>query len=93
MADLGASPVERLRTKTSPTASTTATAGSGHCHGPAGDRAHNGRLPGRINAVRMAEVRARATGILLKRFFEEGADVKAEKRSSKLIQPRSKPAE
>lgn len=33
-------------------------------------------LPGRINAVRMAEVRARATGILLKRLFKEGADVK-----------------
>lgn len=34
-------------------------------------------LPGRIDAVRMAEVRARATGILLKRLFEEGAEVKA----------------
>ncbi len=33
-------------------------------------------LPGRLNAVRSAEVRARATGILLKRTFEEGADVK-----------------
>ena len=32
-------------------------------------------LPGRVNAVRVAEVRARATGILLKRLFEEGADV------------------
>lgn len=32
-------------------------------------------LPGRVNAVREAEVRARATGILLKRLFEEGADV------------------
>ncbi|MDR3459347.1 MAG: efflux RND transporter periplasmic adaptor subunit [Verrucomicrobiae bacterium] len=35
-------------------------------------------LPGRINAVREAEVRARATGILLKRRFEEGADVTAD---------------
>jgi membrane fusion protein (multidrug efflux system) len=35
-------------------------------------------LPGRVNAVREAEVRARATGILLKRLFEEGADVKAD---------------
>ena len=32
-------------------------------------------LPGRLNAVRTAQVRARATGILLKRSFEEGADV------------------
>jgi len=35
-------------------------------------------LPGRIAAVRTAEVRARATGILLKRLFTEGADVKAD---------------
>jgi membrane fusion protein (multidrug efflux system) len=35
-------------------------------------------LPGRVNAMRVAEVRARATGILLKRLFEEGADVKAD---------------
>lgn len=33
-------------------------------------------LPGRVNAVRDAQVRARVTGILQKRFFEEGADVK-----------------
>ncbi len=33
-------------------------------------------LPGRLDAYRVAEVRARATGILLKRNFEEGADVK-----------------
>jgi membrane fusion protein (multidrug efflux system) len=33
-------------------------------------------LPGRISAVREAQVRARATGILLKRFFEEGTNVK-----------------
>src|SRR5438067_936842 len=33
-------------------------------------------LPGRINPVREAQVRARATGILLKRSFEEGANVK-----------------
>ena len=31
-----------------------------------------------FNAVREAEVRARATGILLKRLFEEGADVTAD---------------
>ena len=35
-------------------------------------------LPGRINAVRVAEVRARATGILMKRLFEEGTDVQAD---------------
>ncbi|QLF93461.1 efflux RND transporter periplasmic adaptor subunit [Pseudomonas sp. ABC1] len=34
-------------------------------------------LPGRIEPVRVAEVRARVAGILLKRYFEEGADVKA----------------
>jgi membrane fusion protein (multidrug efflux system) len=32
-------------------------------------------LPGRINATREAQVRARATGILLKRLFEEGSHV------------------
>jgi len=34
-------------------------------------------LPGRIDAVRVAEVRARVAGILLKKSFEEGAEVKA----------------
>src|SRR5688572_25324830 len=33
-------------------------------------------LPGRIHSVREAQVRARATGILLKRRFEEGSNVK-----------------
>jgi membrane fusion protein (multidrug efflux system) len=33
-------------------------------------------LPGRVNSMRDAQVRARATGILLKRLFEEGANVK-----------------
>src|SRR5947209_2381087 len=33
-------------------------------------------LPGRINSVREARVRARATGILLKRLFEEGSNVR-----------------
>jgi len=33
-------------------------------------------LPGRISSVREAQVRARATGILLKRLFEEGSNVK-----------------
>jgi len=35
-------------------------------------------LPGRISAVRTAQVCARATGILQKRLFKEGADVKAD---------------
>lgn len=34
-------------------------------------------LPGRIDPVRTAEVRARVAGILLKRVFEEGSQVKA----------------
>jgi multidrug efflux system membrane fusion protein len=34
-------------------------------------------LPGRIEPVRVAEVRARVPGIVLKRNFTEGADVKA----------------
>ena len=34
-------------------------------------------LPGRIEAVRVAEVRARVPGIVLSRHFREGADVKA----------------
>ncbi len=34
-------------------------------------------LPGRIDALRVADVRARTSGIILKRTFEEGADVKA----------------
>ncbi|MEO6034356.1 MAG: efflux RND transporter periplasmic adaptor subunit [Verrucomicrobiota bacterium] len=33
-------------------------------------------LPGRINPMREAQVRARATGILMKRLFVEGANVK-----------------
>lgn len=34
-------------------------------------------LPGRLEATRIAEVRARAAGIILKRNFREGSDVKA----------------
>jgi membrane fusion protein (multidrug efflux system) len=34
-------------------------------------------LPGRTSALRVAEVRARVNGIVLKRLFEEGSDVKA----------------
>jgi membrane fusion protein (multidrug efflux system) len=33
-------------------------------------------LPGRTSAFRVAEVRARVNGIVLKRFFKEGVDVK-----------------
>jgi membrane fusion protein (multidrug efflux system) len=35
-------------------------------------------LPGRIDAERVAQVRARATGIILKRLFTEGSEVKAD---------------
>ena len=34
-------------------------------------------LPGRLEASRVAQVRARATGILMQRVFTEGSDVKA----------------
>lgn len=34
-------------------------------------------LPGRLEAFRVAQVRARAAGILQKRLFTEGSDVKA----------------
>ena len=34
-------------------------------------------LPGRLEASRVAQVRARAAGILLKRLFKEGSDVRA----------------
>jgi len=37
-------------------------------------------LPGRVSAFRMAEVRARVNGIVLKRLFTEGAEVKAGQR-------------
>ncbi len=33
-------------------------------------------LPGRLESSRVAQVRARVTGVLLKRVFEEGSDVK-----------------
>ncbi|MBP8794923.1 MAG: efflux transporter periplasmic adaptor subunit, partial [Brachymonas sp.] len=32
-------------------------------------------LPGRLEASRLSQIRARAAGILLKRHFEEGSDV------------------
>src|ERR1700742_2950226 len=34
-------------------------------------------LPGRIDAVRTSQVRARVAGILLKQVYREGSDVKA----------------
>lgn len=34
-------------------------------------------LPGRVSAVRLAQVRARVNGVVLKRLFREGSDVKA----------------
>jgi len=44
----------------------------------AGSAALTMELPGRVVAERTAEVRARVTGILLKRRFEEGAQVQAD---------------
>ena len=38
---------------------------------------HYAELPGRVEAVREAQVRARVAGIVLQRLFEEGQDVKA----------------
>jgi multidrug efflux system membrane fusion protein len=37
----------------------------------------NTQLPGRVEAVRVAQIRARVAGIVTKRLFEEGAEVKA----------------
>src|SRR4051812_23957880 len=34
-------------------------------------------LPGRIDPVRVAQVRARVNGVVLKRLFKEGSEVKA----------------
>lgn len=34
-------------------------------------------LPGRVEALRVAQVRARVNGVVLKRLFQEGSDVKA----------------
>lgn len=34
-------------------------------------------LPGRVSALRIAEIRARVSGIVQKRYFNEGSDVKA----------------
>lgn len=34
-------------------------------------------LPGRVEAVRVAQVRARVNGVIVKRLFREGSDVKA----------------
>ena len=34
-------------------------------------------LPGRVEALRVAQVRARVNGVVLKRLFKEGSDVKA----------------
>lgn len=42
-----------------------------------GDVGLQTELPGRLEASRVAQVRARAAGILLKRQFTEGSDVKA----------------
>jgi membrane fusion protein (multidrug efflux system) len=36
-----------------------------------------GHVPGRVSAVRVAQVRARVNGVVLKRLFREGSEVKA----------------
>jgi membrane fusion protein (multidrug efflux system) len=41
-------------------------------------------LPGRVNPVRVAQVRARVDGVVLKREFQEGADVHAGQRLFKI---------
>jgi len=41
-------------------------------------------LPGRVNPVRVAQVRARVDGVVLKREFREGADVRAGQRLFKI---------
>jgi len=41
-------------------------------------------LPGRVNPVRMAQVRARVDGVVLKREFHEGGDVQAGQRLFKI---------
>lgn len=41
-----------------------------------GELALSSELPGRLEAVRSAEVRARVPGVVLKRVFQEGSDVK-----------------
>lgn len=41
-----------------------------------GEFALSSELPGRLEAVRSAEVRARVAGVVLKRAFQEGSDVK-----------------
>ncbi|ENO89820.1 efflux RND transporter periplasmic adaptor subunit [Thauera linaloolentis] len=46
----------------------------------AGSLALSSELPGRVEPVRVAEVRARVAGIVLSRNFTEGADVKAGQR-------------
>lgn len=49
-------------------------------------------LPGRIEAVRIAEVRARVEGIVQRRFYTEGSDVRAGQ-SLFLIDPRERRAD
>mgnify|MGYP002365380029 CR=1 FL=1 len=44
-------------------------------------------LPGRVEASRVAQVRARAAGILQQRMFKEGSDVKADKPCSVSMKP------
>lgn len=48
-------------------------------------------LPGRVEASRIAQVRARTPGIVLQRVFKEGGDVKAGKSCSASIPRNSRP--
>jgi multidrug efflux pump subunit AcrA (membrane-fusion protein) len=54
-------------------------------------------LPGRIAPTRIAEVRARVSGIVVNRNFEQGSDVKAESSmpglSKSMSMPRKPPSE
>jgi membrane fusion protein (multidrug efflux system) len=68
------------------TAACTAASGSGRRHAAAGSRSRHGarrsvprtlEAPGRLQAVRTAEVRARVEGILERRVYVEGSEVKA----------------
>lgn len=51
----------------------------------------NTELPGRTNAFRIAEVRPQVNGIILKRLFKEGSDVKAGQQLYQIDPPPTRP--
>ena len=57
----------------------------------ASDVAMESTLSGRTNAYRVAEVRPQVSGILMKRLFEEGAEVKKVSPSIRLTTPPTRP--